>query len=61
MVKQIEVFYLFASKHSEEKVVEILQKTWRKISKTGQEAALKLAVSEKGKEPIGKAISDGTE
>ncbi len=32
----------FAIQHQEEKVISILQKTWRKMSKKGQEAALQL-------------------
>ncbi len=37
-------FYLtdFASKHDEAKLIDILQKTWNKMSNTGHEAALKL-------------------
>lgn len=33
----------FAAKHADEKVVDILKKTWIKMSPTGQEAATKLA------------------
>lgn len=41
-------FYLndFAAKHSEEKLVDILQKTWKKMSPKGHETALKLPYSE---------------
>lgn len=53
-------FEPFASKHSEEKVVEILQKTWRKMSLKGQKEATKLLISNKAKSLINKAISDGT-
>lgn len=34
----------FAADHPEEKVIDILQKTWRKMSAAGQSAALKLAL-----------------
>jgi hypothetical protein len=37
-------FVDFAAKHAEEKVIEIVRKTWVKMSKEGQAAALKLAV-----------------
>jgi len=36
-------FGAFAGKHDEEKVGSILRKTWRKMSRQGQEEALKLA------------------
>ncbi len=35
-------FEAFAAKHSDEKVIEIVRKTWRKMSERGQEAALAL-------------------
>ncbi|HVU05281.1 MAG TPA: DUF4202 domain-containing protein [Polyangiaceae bacterium] len=35
----------FATKHPPEKVVDILQKTWRKMSERGHEAALRLPMS----------------
>ncbi len=38
-------FEPFAAKHAEEKVIDILRKTWRKMSKEGQAAALKLPLS----------------
>lgn len=38
-------FEPFAQKHPEDKLVGILQKTWRKMSKEGQEAALRLPLS----------------
>ncbi|OPX54197.1 protein of unknown function [Oceanospirillum multiglobuliferum] len=41
-------FYLeeFATKHSEEKLISIIQKTWQKMSEKGHEIALKLPLSE---------------
>jgi len=47
----------FAEKHSEEKVIDILQKTWKKMSNEGHEAALKLKFSEKSLKLVKKAIS----
>jgi len=40
-------FYLddFASKHDEAKLIDIIQKTWNKMSATGHAAALKLPLS----------------
>jgi hypothetical protein len=34
----------FARKHSDEKLIDIIQKTWRKMSEAGHEAALKLPI-----------------
>lgn len=39
-------FEEFAAKHPDEKVIDILQKTWVKMSEEGQAAALKLNFSE---------------
>lgn len=49
-------FEPFAAKHPEEKTVDILQKTWRKMSARGQEAALKLPLSEASLTLVQKAI-----
>ncbi|WP_223826677.1 DUF4202 domain-containing protein [Flagellimonas sp. S3867] len=54
-------FEPFANKHSDEKVVEILQKTWRKMSLKGQSAATKLPISDQSMGLIKKAIANGTE
>ena len=35
----------FAKKHSDEKIIDILQKTWRKMSSKGQKKALELSFS----------------
>lgn len=40
-------FEEFAKKHADEKVIDILQKTWVKMSDEGQKEALKLNFSEK--------------
>ena len=50
-------FEPFALKYSEEKLIDILQKTWRKMSKEGQEAALKLPLSKTSLELVSKALS----
>ena len=47
----------FAAKHSDEKVIDILQKTWVKMSAKGHEAALKITFSEKGLALVKQAIS----
>ncbi|WP_282165648.1 DUF4202 domain-containing protein [Cellulophaga baltica] len=49
-------FEPFAQKYSEEKLIDILQKTWRKMSKKGQEAALKLPLSANSLTLVGKAL-----
>nr|WP_298792051.1 DUF4202 domain-containing protein [uncultured Allomuricauda sp.] len=54
-------FESFAHKHEDQKVVEILQKTWRKMSPDGHETATKLQMSNKAMSLIKKAISDGAE
>lgn len=40
-------FEPFIAKHSEEKIIDIVQKTWAKMSDFGQKTALKLSFSEK--------------
>ncbi len=47
----------FLVKHSDEKVIDILQKTWRKMSEKGHQAALQLSYSVKGLELIKQALS----
>ncbi|WP_422081706.1 DUF4202 domain-containing protein [Ulvibacterium sp.] len=53
-------FYLepFSEKHPDEKSLEILQKTWRKMSGKGQQAALDLPLSKKAYELVAKAIKE---
>ncbi len=46
----------FLRDHEEEKVIRILQRSWKKMSGPGREAALGLTFSVKGKELIGKAV-----
>jgi hypothetical protein len=52
-------YYLeeFAEKKPPEKVIEILQKTWRKMSQRGQSQALSLPLSDISKAQLKKAIS----
>ncbi|KAA1248130.1 DUF4202 domain-containing protein [Aquimarina sp. RZ0] len=47
----------FIGKHTEEKVISILQKTWNKMSEKGHAAALALPYSEKGLHLIQQALS----
>lgn len=50
-------FEEFAAKHPDEKVIDILQKTWVKMSDKGQQEALKLNFSEKSLALVKQAIS----
>ena len=50
-------FAKFAAGHTEEKVIDILRKTWRKMSEKGHAAALKLPLSEEAKVLVGKALA----
>lgn len=47
----------FASKHDEEKLIDIIRKTWNKMSPQGHEAALKLPLSEAMLALVGKALA----
>jgi len=47
----------FATKHSEEKLIKIVQKTWAKMSDTGHEAALKLPFTDDQQALLAKALS----
>lgn len=51
-------YYLeaFAAKHSEEKIISIIQKTWKKMSENGHEAALKLPLDTAMLDLVGKAL-----
>ncbi|RAV28393.1 DUF4202 domain-containing protein [Sinomicrobium soli] len=51
-------YYLedFAAKHLEEKLIDIIRKTWNKMSEPGQEAALKLKLPPAVQKLIGKAL-----
>jgi len=54
-------FEPFGKKYPKEKVIDIIQKTWKKMSPEGQEAALRLPMSTEAVELIKSAIDDGTE
>ena len=46
----------FAKKHAEEKVIDILRKTWAKMSEKGQRAALTLALVPAAQELLTRAL-----
>ncbi|KAL8745899.1 MAG: hypothetical protein Q9190_002016 [Brigantiaea leucoxantha] len=48
----------FEKKHDEEKIVNILRKTWIKMSDRGHELALKISMSEHARALVMKALSD---
>ncbi|SHJ34852.1 protein of unknown function [Arenibacter nanhaiticus] len=50
-------FDAFTKKHPEEKLVDILQKTWRKMSDQGHEAAMKLPLPDTSVRLIKKALA----
>ncbi len=47
----------FRVKHNDEKVIDIVQKTWKKMSEKGHNAALQLNYSEKGLSLIQQALA----
>ncbi|PCI18624.1 MAG: hypothetical protein COB62_06580 [Piscirickettsiaceae bacterium] len=49
-------FDAFSVKHADEKIIDIVQKTWRKMSGTGHVAALKINFSAQQKILINKAL-----
>ena len=49
----------FAKDHDEEKLVRILQKTWRKMSPRGHEAAMTIQLGDRERELIAKALASG--
>ena len=50
-------FLEFAAKYPEEKIIDIVQKTWNKMSDKAHDAALKLSLPEKALTIIQKALS----
>lgn len=50
-------FLDFAAKHSEEKIISIVQKTWAKMSERGQQAALGLSLEPKALELVKQALA----
>ncbi len=51
-------FEEFATKHPEDKLVDIVRKTWRKMSPRGQEAARRLKLAPRLEAIIARALSD---
>jgi hypothetical protein len=49
----------FVSKHSDEKIIDILQKTWNKMSESGHSAALKLQFNARCADLVQRALSAG--
>jgi hypothetical protein len=47
----------FISKHDEEKIIRIIQKSWKKMSAPGREAALALNYSSPAKKLLEKALA----
>jgi NTP pyrophosphatase (non-canonical NTP hydrolase) len=50
-------FEAFEKEHDEKKIIDILRKTWGKMSERGHELALEIPMSETSKELIGKALA----
>lgn len=50
-------FESFTKKHPEKKIIDILQKTWRKMSEKGRSAALRLPLSKIAHDLISKALN----
>jgi hypothetical protein len=50
-------FEEFEKLHDEEKIVSILRKTWGKMSDKGHELALKIEMSDRARELVGKALA----
>ena len=50
-------FEEFCAKHPPEKVIEVVQKTWKKMSTRGREVALTLPLSATSLELVGRALS----
>ncbi len=48
----------FLIKHDDDKMISILQKTWKKMSPKGHAAALALSFSDRGSALVSKALSD---
>jgi hypothetical protein len=52
-----EQFVEFEKLHDEEKIIDILRKTWVKMSERGHELALEISISERAKSLVMKALS----
>lgn len=51
-------FAEFSAKHPDEKIIEIIQKTWKKMSEKAHKAALQLSFSEREGKLIEKALGE---
>lgn len=51
-------FEAFAQKHDEKKIVNILQKTWRKMSPRGRETALQMKLPDPARRMLDKALQE---
>jgi hypothetical protein len=51
-------FDTFEREHDEDKIVNILKKTWVKMGKRGQELALQMDLSDRAKDLVGKALAE---
>lgn len=49
-------FVDFAAKHADEKVIDIVRKTWAKMSKEGQAAALKITLAPVAQKLVARAL-----
>lgn len=52
-------FTEFAEKHDDEKVIDIVQKTWRKMSERAHTEALGIALEGRAKDLVGRALGAG--
>jgi hypothetical protein len=52
-------FEEFSAKHEDDKIIDIVQKTWRKMSPRGHEAALSLPLAGRVKDLVVRALSPG--
>ena len=50
----------FKKDYDEDKIVNILQKTWVKMTDQGHDLALQIPMSDKAKELISKALANGS-
>lgn len=50
-------FDAFEKEHDEEKIINILRKTWVKMTEAGQKMALEMDLSERAKALVGKALA----
>ncbi|KAL8819280.1 MAG: hypothetical protein Q9223_002246 [Gallowayella weberi] len=51
-------FEEFEKEHDESKIINILRKTWGKMSERGHELALSISMSERARELVAKALAD---